>query len=190
ETAIEGVFVLEPVVHGDNRGYFLESYNKSTHEDLDLQYDFTQDNESFSSRGVLRGLHYQTGDNSQAKLLRVIKGEVKDIVVDIRQDSPFYGETVSVILSEENKRQLLIPRGFAHGFVVLSETALFSYKCDNFYNRESEGTINPLCPKLNLDWGIEGALIKLSEKDKMAPNFGSHLKSDVKFKSNSIDKKD
>ena len=181
ETKIEGVYILEPVVLRDERGYFHESYNKSVHKSLGLFHDFVQDNESFSSQGVLRGLHYQIGKHSQAKLVRVISGEVKDMIVDIREGSPSYGQSVSVILSEENKRQFLIPRGIAHGFVVLSETALFSYKCDNFYNKQAEASINPFCSELKLDWGLNISEYILSEKDKNAPNFGNHKSSRVVF---------
>jgi len=182
EPAIDGLFILEPIVHGDDRGYFLESYNKSTLANLDLHYDFIQDNESFSSKGVLRGLHYQTGEHSQAKLVRVIEGEVIDIVVDIREGSPTYGEHVSVKLTKENKRQFLVPRGFAHGFVVISETALFAYKCDNIYHKASEASMHPLCSNLNLDWGIDKEIVQLSEKDKVGLSFGEHVKSGVLYK--------
>ena len=183
QTNISDVYVLEPKVFGDNRGYFLESYNRAVHQKLGLEYNFIQDNESFSSRGVLRGLHYQTGEASQAKLVRVISGEVLDIVVDLREGSPQYGEFLSVHLSGENKKQLLIPRGFAHGFIVLSETALFSYKCDNFYNKSAEASINPLCPNLNLNWEMDADKIQLSEKDQIAPNFRENLASGVIYKS-------
>ena len=182
ETSIDGVYILEPIIHGDERGYFLESYNKSTHEKLGINYTWIQDNESFSSKGVLRGLHYQTGEHSQAKLVRVIEGEVIDIVVDIRDNSPHYGEHVAVKLSKENKRQLLIPRGFAHGFIVLSETALFSYKCDNIYHKDSEASMHPLCTNLNLDWGIQSDEMILSDKDKLGLSFGEHTLSKVEFK--------
>jgi len=187
ETAIDGLYILEPIVHGDERGYFLESYNKSTHEKLGLNYNFIQDNESYSSRGVLRGLHYQTGEHSQAKLVRVIEGEVIDIVVDIRDGSPTYGEHVAVKLSKENKRQFLVPRGFAHGFVVISETALFSYKCDNIYHKESEACIHPFCENLKLDWGINVEMVQLSAKDKLGLAFGDHIKSGVVFNSTTTD---
>jgi len=181
ETNIKGVVILEPEVHGDHRGYFLESYNKSTLQKFELEYNFIQDNESFSSRGVLRGLHYQVGQYSQAKLVRVISGEVRDIVVDIREGSPTYGEHVSVNLSGENKRQLMIPRGIAHGFIVLSETATFCYKCDNVYNKNSEASISPLCPKLNLEWGIGEEDILLSDKDREGALFGEHTLSGISY---------
>ena len=183
ETGISGLFILEPRVFEDERGYFLETYNEEKLFPIVGKYNFVQDNESKSSKGVLRGLHYQTGEFAQAKLVRVIQGEVKDIVVDIREESPTYGKKYEIILNETNKKQFLIPRGFAHGFSVLSNTAIFSYKCDNFYNKASEGQINPLCNKLNLDWGIEDlSIVNISEKDKGGPNFGDHISSKIKIK--------
>ena len=134
ETKLKGCFVIEPNVLKDTRGYFFESFNQNKFNELIGQdIDFVQDNESFSSKGVLRGLHFQTGDYAQAKLVRVIKGKVLDVVVDMRKNSPTFGEHFSIELSEDNKKQLFVPRGFAHGFIVLSDTAIFSYKCDNFY---------------------------------------------------------
>lgn len=175
KTAIEGLFVVQPRVFEDERGYFFESYSKLKEENNGIDYTWVQDNESYSERGVLRGLHYQCGSYAQAKLVRVIKGEVQDIVVDIREGSPTYGQYYSVVLNETNKKQLLIPRGLAHGFLVLSETAIFSYKCDNFYNKESEGGIHFKSPNLSLPWeAMED--YKVSEKDQILPVFGDHKK--------------
>ncbi|WP_159022145.1 dTDP-4-dehydrorhamnose 3,5-epimerase [Formosa sp. L2A11] len=171
ETKLKDCFILEPQVFGDKRGYFLESYNAETFKELtNLDVTFVQDNESFSSRGVLRGLHYQLGEHAQAKLVRVVKGEVLDVAVDIRKDSPTYGQHVAVNLTEENKKQLFVPRGFAHGFVVLSETAIFSYKCDNFYNKASEGSIIYNDETLNIDWQIDESEMLISEKDTISPS--------------------
>ena len=139
ETKLKGCFIIEPSVFNDPRGYFFESFNQSKFNELiGKTIDFVQDNESFSSKGVLRGLHFQTGAYAQAKLVRVVKGTVLDVVVDMRKESPTFSKHFSIELSEDNKRQLFVPRGFAHGFIVLSETAIFSYKCDNFYNKESD----------------------------------------------------
>ena len=174
-TNIKGLLVLEPKVFGDHRGYFFESYNKETlkgHVDV----DFVQDNESFSSYGVLRGLHYQLPPYAQSKLVRVVQGEVLDVAVDIREGSNTYGQWFSVRLSAENKKQFFIPRGFAHGFVVLSDTAIFAYKCDNYYNKESEGGLMYNDSKLNIDWEILMEDMKLSEKDLVHPEFGEHQK--------------
>ncbi|MCL6293426.1 dTDP-4-dehydrorhamnose 3,5-epimerase [Jejuia spongiicola] len=174
ETKIRGCFIFEPKVFNDKRGYFLESYNKEIFKDIignDIK--FVQDNESFSSRGVLRGLHYQKGEHAQAKLVRVVKGKVLDVVVDLRKESPTFGEHVTVELTEENKKQLYVPRGFAHGFVVLSDTAIFSYKCDNFYNKESERGIIYNDKDLKIDWRLDEEDIIISEKDKLSPNFRS-----------------
>jgi dTDP-4-dehydrorhamnose 3,5-epimerase len=166
ETKLKGCFILEPKVFEDGRGYFFESFNQDTFNNLiGENITFIQDNESFSSKGVLRGLHYQTGEYAQAKLVRVIKGNVLDIAVDIRKDSPTFGEHVSLELSEENKKQLFVPRGFAHGFIVLSDTAIFSYKCDNFYNKESEAGIIYNDKALNIDWILNETEFVVSEKD-------------------------
>tara|TARA_R110002033_G_scaffold98637_1_gene146980 strand:- start:14055 stop:14600 length:546 start_codon:yes stop_codon:yes gene_type:complete len=171
ETKLKGCFILEPKVFEDSRGYFFESFNKETFNKLiGENISFIQDNESYSSKGVLRGLHYQTGKYAQAKLVRVIKGKVLDIAVDIRKDSPTFGEHISLELSEDNKQQLLIPRGFAHGFIVLSDTAIFSYKCDNFYNKQSEGGIIYNDKDLNIDWGLNEKEFIISEKDLQLPN--------------------
>lgn len=170
ETKLKGCFIIEPNVFEDERGYFLESYNqkvfnKATGQDI----NFIQDNESFSSKGVLRGLHYQTGAHAQAKLVRVIQGEVLDIAVDVRQTSPTFGQHISIILSEANKKQLFVPRGFAHGFIVLSKNVLFSYKCDNFYNKESEAGIIYNDRSLNIDWKLNEDEFIISEKDLILP---------------------
>jgi dTDP-4-dehydrorhamnose 3,5-epimerase len=166
ETKLKGCFIIEPKVFQDSRGYFFESYNQSSFNKLIGQnINFIQDNESFSTKGVLRGLHFQKGEYAQAKLVRVIKGSVLDIAVDIRKDSPTFGEHVSLELSEENKKQFFIPRGFAHGFIVLSDAAIFSYKCDNFYNKESEGGIIYNDKDLNIDWVLNEDEFRVSEKD-------------------------
>lgn len=172
-TDINGLYIVEPRIFNDDRGYFYESYSKQKELAADINYNWVQDNESFSERGVLRGMHYQIGDHAQAKLVRVIKGKVQDIVVDIRPESETYSKHFSIILDEENKRQLLIPRGFAHGFLVLSESAIFSYKCDNFYHKESEGGIAFDCKKLSLPWESMDNY-KVSPKDKILPTFGQH----------------
>lgn len=171
ETKLKGCFILEPTVFEDSRGYFFESFNKNTFNKLTGQnINFIQDNESFSSKGVLRGLHYQVGEFAQAKLVRVIKGCVLDVAVDIRKESLTYGDYVSLELSEENKKQLFIPRGFAHGFIVLSETAIFSYKCDNFYKKKSEGGIIYNDASLKIDWRLSEKEFIVSEKDLLLPN--------------------
>ena len=170
ETKLKGCFILEPRVFNDSRGYFFESFNKTVFNTaIGENIDFVQDNESFSSKGVLRGLHYQTGEYAQSKLVRVIKGTVLDVAVDLRKKSPTFGEYVSVELSETNKKQLFIPKGFAHGFIVLSETAIFSYKCDNFYNKASEGGIIYNDKTLNIDWQLNEKAFNVSEKDLELP---------------------
>ncbi len=172
ETKLKGCFILEPKVFEDSRGYFFESFNQKTFNKLIGQnINFIQDNESFSSKGVLRGLHYQTEEYAQAKLVRVIKGSVLDLAVDIRKDSATFGKHVSIELSENNKKQLFIPRGFAHGFIVLSDTAIFSYKCDNFYNKEAEGGIIYNDKDLNIDWKLDEKGFIVSEKDLKLPTF-------------------
>lgn len=176
ETGIEGLKVFEPKVWGDDRGYFFESYNYDTFRQAGINAVFVQDNQSRSTRGVLRGLHYQVGAYAQAKLVRCIEGEVLDVVVDIREESATYGQSYSVLLSAENKKQLFIPRGFAHGFVVLSPTAEFFYKCDNFYSKVSEGGLLYNDPQLKIDWQIDDSEVILSDKDKINPTFGNHLK--------------
>ena len=167
KTEIEGVFVIEPKVFGDNRGFFMETYKQSDFEEADLKYNFIQDNQSRSHKGVLRGLHYQK-KYPQAKLVRVIQGEVFDVAVDLRKGSPTYGKWVGAILSAENKKMFLIPRGFAHGFLVLSDTAEFVYKCDEVYHPEDEGGIMWNDPDVGISWPLEGEP-SLSEKDKVHP---------------------
>ena len=174
DTPIQGLKVFEPRVFGDDRGYFFESYNKESFAAAGITTEFVQDNESRSVYGVLRGLHYQCGEHGQAKLVRVVEGEVLDVAVDIREGSPTYGQWYSIRLSAENKRQLFIPRGFAHGFVVLSQTAIFCYKCDNLYNKASEGGLRYDDPTLAIDWEIETNKVLLSEKDGVNPLFGEH----------------
>ena len=171
ETAIEGVFIIEPRIFTDDRGYFFESYSKAAFEAAGLHYDFVQDNQSKSVYGTVRGLHFQKGEHVQAKLVRVLEGAVLDVAVDLRRTSHTYGQYVAVELSAENNRQLLIPRGFAHGFSVLSETAVFAYKCDNLYCRESEGGIRFDDPALAIDWRIDPAKALTSDKDKLHPYF-------------------
>lgn len=170
KTAIEGLLIIEPTVFGDSRGYFFESYNKQRfNEATGLDIDFVQDNQSKSCYGVLRGLHFQKPPYAQSKLVRCVRGKVLDVAVDIRKSSPTFGKYVAVELTEDNHRQLFIPHGFAHGFVVLSEEAIFQYKCDNFYHKESEGAIVWNDPDIGIDWGIPSSDIILSDKDKVNP---------------------
>ena len=169
ETAIEGVYVIEPKVYEDARGYFMESWKKAEFEEHIGKVDFIQDNESKSSYGVLRGLHYQKGAFSQAKLVRVIKGKVLDVAVDIRKSSPTFGKHVAVVLSEENRRQFYIPRGFAHGFLVLSPEAIFTYKVDNVYAPQSEAGLRWNDPALAIDWNIDSKALIMSAKDLVQP---------------------
>lgn len=172
KTDIEGAVIIEPRVFGDHRGYFFESFSLRDFVANVGPVDFVQDNESFSARrGVLRGLHFQKGEAAQAKLLRVVRGSVLDVAVDIRPGSPTRGQYVSVVLSGENKRQFFIPRGFAHGFLVLEDDTLFQYKCDNYYAPEAEGSYRWNDPTLAIDWGIAPEDVILSEKDARAPFF-------------------
>lgn len=166
ETDIEGVVIIEPKVFGDDRGYFFESFSQKVFEEKVSKTIFVQDNESWSKYGVIRGLHFQKSPYEQAKLVRVVKGTVLDVVVDIRKGSPTYGQYLSTELSEENKRQLFIPRGFAHGYAVLSGEALFLYKSDNYYAPDYEGAILWNDPQLGIDWGLPPEDTILSEKDK------------------------
>ena len=169
KTAIEGVYIIEPRVFNDARGYFFEAWKQEVFNAHVGQVSFIQDNESKSSRGVLRGLHYQKGDLSQAKLVRVIKGRVLDVAVDIRKSSPTFGQHVMVELSEDNKRQFFIPRGFAHGFLVLSDEAIFTYKVDNVYAPQAEAGIRWNDPALGIDWPIDPQEVLTSEKDLKQP---------------------
>ncbi len=169
-TEIPEVLIFEPDVFGDHRGYFFESFRQDIFEKHVGKIQFVQDNQSKSGYGVLRGLHFQKPPFTQAKLVQCLKGEVLDIAVDIRMCSPTYGKHVAVKLSEENHRQLYIPRGFAHGFAVLSEEAVFSYKCDNYYNPEADGGVAWDDPQINIDWILSPDDIKLSEKDKKQPS--------------------
>ena len=169
ETAIEGVKIIEPEVFGDSRGWFVEQYNAERYRAAGIDSNFVQDNESFSSRGVVRGLHWQDGDSAQAKLVRVIRGSVWDVAVDIRKGSPTFGKHVAVTLSSENKRQFFIPRGFAHGFIVLEDETLFSYKCDNLYSPQSERGLLFSDPALGIQWPEVGVPLILSEKDQFHP---------------------
>jgi len=174
ETKLRGCFIIEPKVFKDPRGYFFESFNQNKFNALIGQkINFVQDNESFSSKGVLRGLHFQTGAYAQAKLVRVIKGRVLDVVVDMRKESPTFSEHFSIELSEDNKRQLFVPKGFAHGFIVLSETAIFSYKCDNFYNKASEQGLRYDDPSLGIDWKLPANEFIVSEKDLVLPTLSN-----------------
>lgn len=169
KTNIEGVVIIEPKVFGDERGYFFESWNQKDFDEQVRPIKFVQDNESKSFYGVLRGLHFQKGEHSQSKLVRVVKGRVLDVAVDIRIGSPTLGKHVKVELTAENHRQFFIPRGFAHGFVVLSEEAIFQYKCDNLYAPQSEGSIIWNDPALGIDWQVPEADVILSAKDKLHP---------------------
>lgn len=166
KTEIEGVVIIEPIIFSDERGYFFESFSQKEFEKKVCNTTFVQDNESKSTYGVLRGLHFQKMPYAQSKLVRVVKGSVLDIAVDIRKGSPTFGKHVATVLSEENKMQFFVPRGFAHGFVVLSDEAIFQYKCDNYYAPKSEGGIMLNDPALNIDWQIPEKDIILSEKDK------------------------
>ena len=172
KTAIKGVYVIEPRVFNDARGYFFEAWKQEEFEAHIGKVNFIQDNESKSSRGVLRGLHYQKGDFSQAKLVRVIKGRVLDVAVDIRKSSPTFGQHVMVELSEDNKRQFFIPRGFAHGFLVMSDEAIFTYKVDNVYAPQAEAGIRWNDPALGIDWPIDPQEVLTSEKDLKQPMLG------------------
>lgn len=175
ETKLKDCYILEPDRFGDNRGWFSESYNKKVFEDLGLNYDFVQDNESFSAKkGVLRGLHFQNEPYTQAKIVRCTRGAVYDVAVDIRHDSPTYGMWVGVELSEGNGRQLLIPRGFLHGFQTLTDNVKFAYKCDNYYNKESDGGVMYNDPDIGVVWPIEDPI--LSEKDKHHPKLKELVK--------------
>lgn len=168
KTKLDGVLIIEPDVFGDNRGFFMESWNKKKMEEVGLYYDFVQDNHSKSTvKGTLRGIHFQKGDKAQAKLVRCVKGAVLDVAVDLRKNSPTFKQWVGVELSEENKKQLLIPRGFGHGFVTLTDDVEFLYKADNYYAPEADAGIRWNDPEINVEWGAENPI--LSEKDKKNP---------------------
>ncbi|WP_316770935.1 dTDP-4-dehydrorhamnose 3,5-epimerase [Pedobacter frigiditerrae] len=174
ETGLKDCLIIKPRVFDDARGYFFESFNQQTFEEkTGLSGNFVQDNQSYSSYGVIRGLHAQSGEFAQAKLVRVIKGEVLDVAVDARLGSPTYGKHISVKLSAENKLQLYVPRGFLHGFSVLSETAEFFYKCDNYYNKASELGVMYNDPQLNIDWLIPAEVAAVSDKDLVLNTFSS-----------------
>ncbi|MEE9439168.1 MAG: dTDP-4-dehydrorhamnose 3,5-epimerase [Saprospiraceae bacterium] len=174
KTAIADLIIIEPKIWGDERGYFMETYSKNVFENNGLNFDWIQDNEAFSTRGVLRGLHYQTSDVAQTKLVRVAQGEILDVVVDLRKDSLSYGKSFSIVLSDTNKKQLLVPRGLAHGYVVLSASALFLYKVDNPYIPAKEAGILYNDPALEIDWILEEKDLIISEKDKVQPIFKNH----------------
>jgi dTDP-4-dehydrorhamnose 3,5-epimerase len=171
QTFIKDLVILTPDVFEDERGYFFEAYNKSKCSGFGIDIDFVQDNQSFSQRGTLRGLHYQNPPFAQTKLVRVLQGEIMDVAVDLRKDSPTYGKHFGIRLTAENKKQLLVPQGFAHGFSVLSETAVVLYKCDQFYNKASEGGIRFDDATLNIDWGMDLKDAIVSEKDLVLPDF-------------------
>lgn len=173
-TSIPDLMLFEPILREDERGYFFEAYNAQTFREAGIEAQFVQDNQARSTRGVLRGLHYQIEPWAQAKLVRVTAGEVLDVAVDIRPNSSTYGQSYSVLLSAANKRQLFVPRGFAHGYVVLSDTAEFFYKCDNFYSKAHEGGIRWDDPTLSINWQLPPAALLLSERDAALPLFGQH----------------
>lgn len=181
ETSIEGVYIIEPTVFGDERGYFMETYSKPDFEEIGLKYDFVQDNQSKSKKGVLRGLHFQKM-HTQAKLVRVIKGEVFDVAVDLRKNSKTYGKWEGVILSEENKKMFMIPKGFAHGFLVLSDEAEFTYKCDDIYCHEAEGGLAWNDPDVAIDWPLGDMKLSellTSEKDAKWPSLRELKQTDL-----------
>ncbi|MDD4557225.1 MAG: dTDP-4-dehydrorhamnose 3,5-epimerase [Alphaproteobacteria bacterium] len=169
KTEIDDVYIIEPRIFKDDRGYFFESYSDAKFKEAGLNYTFVQDNQAFSSYGTLRGLHFQKGEHAQAKLVRVIEGTVIDVAVDLRPNSKTYGKHVAVELSGENNRQLLVPRGFAHGYSVVSKTALFAYKCDNFYCKDAEGGLNFADPELKINWQVPTNDIIANERDRNFP---------------------
>lgn len=170
QTSLKDCFIIKPTVFADHRGYFFESFNRKTFFDLTgIEVDFVQDNQAKSNYGILRGLHFQKGEHAQAKLVRVLQGKVLDVVVDLRPESPTYKQFFTIELSAENQLQLYVPRGFAHGYSVLEDNTVFFYKCDNYYNKESEGGILYSDPTLNIDWKLSQEAIQLSDKDKVLP---------------------
>lgn len=177
ETYLKGCCVITPTVYNDNRGFFFESFNKMKFENaLGIKVEFVQDNHSVSHKGVLRGLHFQKGEFSQAKLVKVVKGSVLDICVDIRKESPTFGKHFSIKLDDKNNKQLFIPRGFAHGFLSLEANTIFSYKCDNYYNKNSEAGIRFDDSTLNIDWQLPKNSLIISEKDLLLPSFKTLFK--------------
>ena len=172
-TTIQDLVIINPAVFNDERGYFFEAYNKEKFCALGITIDFVQDNQSFSKKGTLRGLHYQNPPYAQTKLVRVLQGEIIDVAVDLRKDSATFGHSFSIKLTAENKKQLLVPQGFAHGFSVISETAVVLYKCDQYYNKASEGGIRFDDAQLNIDWGMDLKEAIVSEKDLVLPDFKS-----------------
>ncbi len=178
KTNLNDCLIIHPKIFKDERGYFFESFNKQRFEEVTgISTNFIQDNESQSQYGTIRGFHMQTGQWSQAKLIRVIKGKVKDVIIDMRKDSSTFKEKFEIELSEDNKTQLYVPRGFLHGFSVLSETAIFSYKCDNYYNKASEAGVNPLDKTLNIDWGIAPKDAIISDKDQKSISIEYFIKN-------------
>lgn len=169
-TPLEGCFIIEPQVFGDARGSFMESYNE---QKFPVDVHFVQDNQSISQKGVLRGLHFQKGKHAQAKLVRVIRGEVLDVVVDVRRNSETFGQHFSIVLNDKNNKQLFVPHGFAHGFAVLKDDTIFAYKCDNFWNKEAESGIMYNDPDIGIDWMLSEDEILLSDKDKILPTLKS-----------------
>lgn len=173
ETGFPGLLVFEPVIHGDHRGYFFESYNETVFAQAGVHYKFVQDNQARSGYGVIRGLHYQAPPYAQTKLIRALEGSILDVVVDCRRNSPSFGKVFSIELTAQNKKQLLVPKGFAHGYSVLSETAEVLYKCDAFYNKAAEGGVLFKDPALNIDWQIPAEAQLISDKDKILPVFAA-----------------
>jgi dTDP-4-dehydrorhamnose 3,5-epimerase len=179
KTPIKGLLVITPDVYKDDRGYFYESFSTKKYANHGIGSDFVQDNESYSTYGTIRGLHFQRGEFAQSKLVRVIEGKILDVAVDLRQSSASFGKWYSIILDDKSKKQFFIPKGFAHGFSVLSETARFAYKCDNFYHKESESGIAYDDPALAIDWMIDAPIV--SEKDKVLPRFNNLKTSDLEL---------
>lgn len=182
KTEISGCFIIQPNIYKDDRGHFLESFNhRAFFKAIGRRIDFVQDNESISAYGVIRGMHAQIGEHAQAKLVRVVKGRVLDVVIDVRSGSPTYGHTVTQLLDTNNKKQLFVPKGCLHGFSVLEDNTIFSYKCDAYYNKKSEINVNPLDPDLGIDWNIVSGLEIISEKDKNGLSWAEFLKKSFAF---------